>query len=173
MRTWVTVAELIKAKSLTGGLVARSAPGLPFLLSEGMEVAFVPPQHDAPRRARVASVQVDGRGAHLVRFEGVEDMGTAERLAGCSCLARRADVPEGAFAVETDGLAGFLVHDEKEGLVGVVEDVIENPGQILLSIARDGGKKAVLVPLVGAFVEGIDEEARRIDVVLPDGLLDL
>ena len=63
------VAELSKTKTLTGGLVARCAPGLPFLLEEGMEVAFVPPRHDAPRRARVLSVQDAGRDAFLVTFE--------------------------------------------------------------------------------------------------------
>ena len=35
------------------------------------------------------------------------------------------------------------------------------------------GGRTVLVPLVDAFVSGIDEDARRIDVDLPDGLLDL
>lgn len=173
MRTWVTVAELIKAKTLTGGLVARSAPGLPFLLSEGMEVAFVPPQHDAPRRARVTSVQVDGRGAHLVCFEGVDDLDVSERLAGCFCLMRRADLPEDALIVETESLTGFEVHDAKMGFVGVVEDVVENPGQTLLSVVRSGCDSAALVPFVDAFVERIDEETRRIDVTLPDGLLDL
>lgn len=72
MRTWANVAELSKTKTLTGGLVARCAPGLPFLLEEGMEVAFVPPRHDAPRRARVLSVQDAGRDAFLVTFEGVD-----------------------------------------------------------------------------------------------------
>ena len=39
MRTWADVAWLATAKNLDGGLVVRSASGLPFLLEEGMEVA--------------------------------------------------------------------------------------------------------------------------------------
>ena len=173
MRTWANVAELSKTKTLTGGLVARCAPGLPFLLEEGMEVAFVPPRHDAPRRARVLSVQDAGRDAFLVTFEGVDSIDVAELLVGCSCLVRRAYLPESALAAEADGLEGFEVHDARAGVVGVVESVVENPGQFLLSGAPADGGRRVLVPLVDALVVGLDEDARRIDVDLPDGLLDL
>lgn len=173
MHAWVTVAELAKAKTLTGGLVARCVPGLPFLLSEGMEVAFVPPQHEAPRRARVVSVQDQGRGAYFVHFDGVENISVAERLAGCRCLVRRVDLPDDALVIETDGLTGFEIRDINAGVIGVVEDVLENPGQVLLSVKRNGGGDNVLIPLVDAFIEGIDEDARLIDVALPDGLLEL
>ncbi len=172
MRAWVRAADLARTKTLQGGLVARSAPGLPFLLREGMEVAFVPPQHDAPRRARVMSVQDEGRGA-LVRFDVVESIEDAERLVGCSVLVRRDEVPEAGRAAEPEGLAGFELRDGRSGFSGVVEDVIEHPGQTLLVVGRADGGSAVLVPFVDAFVRGVDEGARRIDVELPDGLLDL
>ena len=41
MHDWANVAELTKTKTLTGGLVARCAPGLPFLLEEGLEVELL------------------------------------------------------------------------------------------------------------------------------------
>lgn len=179
MRAWMHAADLARTKTLQGGLVARSAPGLPFLLREGMEVAFVPPQHDAPRRGIVKNVRDEGKGAYLVTFEGVDDIGTAELLAGCGCLVRREDVPEAVSPEEGAGLAGWEVRDVRAGLVGTVRDVLENPGQTLLEVSAlpragsDGGARTVLIPLVDAFVAGIDEEARRIDVDVPDGLLDL
>lgn len=86
---------------------------------------------------------------------------------------RRADLPESALAAEADGLEGFEVRDARAGFVGVVESVVENPGQFLLSVAPADGGRRVLVPLVDALVVGLDEDARRIDVDLPDGLLDL
>lgn len=175
MREWANVAELTKTKTLAGGLIARPAPGLPFLLSEGLEVAFVPPQIDAPRCARVASVTVEGRDFHLVMFEGVDSIDSAERLVGCSCLVRRADLPAGVLAAasEATGLAGFEVHDQQAGFVGLVEDTVENPGQVLLSVAPATGGRSVLIPLVDEFVVSLNEDARRLDVALPGGLLDL
>lgn len=173
MGDWALVAELTKAKTLKGGLVARSVAGLPFLLEPGLEVAFVPPQHDAPRRGVVESVSEGAKGAHIVVFEGVADADTANRLAGCFCLVRRADLPEDAFVYDDDDLAGFEVHDAQAGFVGTVEGIVDNPGQSLLSVERGPGAAPALIPLVDELIAGIDEDARRIDVRLPAGLLDL
>ena len=199
MRAWADVAELTNTKNLDGGLVAHCAPGLPFLLREGMEVAFVPPVLDAPRRARVAWVRAEGGALEgVVGFEGVEGIGAASPLVGCHCLVRRSDLPQDALAgAGAHAWAGFAVFDARAGFVGHVEGVREKPAQRLLEVARadaasegvvgcadasgaagEGAMPArsaapVLVPLVDALVVRVDEQARRIDVDLPDGLLDL
>ena len=211
MRAWADVAELTNTKNLDGGLVARCAPGLPFLLREGMEVAFVPPVLDAPRRARVAWVRAEGGAPEgVVGFEDVEGIGAASPLVGCHCLVRRSDLPQDALAgAGAHAWAGFAVFDARAGFVGHVEGVREMPAQRLLEVARadaagEGGEGGaggaggagasgaagedatgcegamparpaapVLVPLVDALVVRVDEQARRIDVDLPDGLLDL
>ena len=173
MRAWTDVAVLARTKNLQGGFVAQSAAGLPFLLSEGLEAAFVPPVLDAPRRAQVTAVApVDDRTA-IVTFDAVEGIDMAEALVGCHCLVRRAALPEGALEAHAGAWDGWEVHDARTGLVGTVAGIQELPGQDLLEVVPAAGGRTVLVPLVDAFVSGIDEDARRIDVDLPDGLLDL
>lgn len=171
MREWADIAVLAKAKNLQGGFVVRSAAGLPFLLEEGMEVAFVPPVLDVPRRATVRAIEEHG-GELLVFFEGIDDRSTAEALAGCHCLVRRADLPEGALAAGSRGLVGWAVRDEGAGFSGTVSDVVDNPGQTLLELTGDDGA-VVLVPLVDEFVAGFDEDARTIELAAPAGLFDL
>lgn len=211
MRAWKDVAELTSTKTLNGGLVVRCAPGLPFLLYEGVQVAFVPPVIDAPRRAWVESVQMQGADAAVVKFAGIDDADVARSLVGCHCLMRREDVPEGKRigASDADTLAGFRVIDARAGILGTLQGVRTLPGQRLLEVARtcaegageDVGKHArdaslesaevpacasgfspgeqpfdpdpLLIPLVDEFVSGIDEGARRIDVCVPSGLLEL
>ena len=181
MRAWADVAELANTKTLNGGLVARCAPGLPFLLQEGGEVAFVPPVLDAPRRARVTSVRPLSPDEAVVSFEGVDDIETESRLVGCHCLVRRSDLPQGALTpVGAAAWEGFQVFDAQAGPVGRVAGVSELPGQRLLEVTRTDAQGAcaedgapVLVPLVDAIVVRVDEDARRIDVDLPAGLLDL
>ena len=56
MNAWVDVAVLTGTKTLDGRLVVRSAPSLPFLLSEGQKVFFVPPVIDVPRTATVDEI---------------------------------------------------------------------------------------------------------------------
>ena len=171
MLEWADIAVLAKAKNLQGGFVVRSTASLPFLLEEGMEVAFVPPVLDVPRRAKVRAIEEQG-GEFVVFFEGVEDRSASEALAGCHCLVRRADLPEDALAAGSHGLIGWTVRDEAAGFSGTVSDVIDNPGQALLEIADDDGG-TVLVPLVDEFVLAIDEEARFIELNAPAGLFDL
>ena len=172
MREWMHVADLAASKTNTGRLVAQPAAGLPFVLEPGMEVAFVPPRHDVVRRARVSEMREDARGRCTVAFEGV-DAAAAAGLAGMRVLARRADVPEQVLHSTAAGLSGWEVRDEALGRIGEVADVQDAPGQTLLVVARDDGAEPALVPLVDAFVVGFDERARRIDMSLPAGLLDL
>lgn len=174
MRSWIDIATLAHTKNLNGGLVARSASGLPFLLEEGMEIALVPPVLDAPRNVRVASVAMRSDTEALVFFDEVTDADTAKCLVGCHCLARQSEVDLGVLEPEEELPAweGFGVYDARAGFVGEVVSVDERPMQPLLVVARPGGSQ-VLVPLVDEFVAGFDEQTRRIDLDCPDGLLEL
>ena len=57
------------------------------------------------------------------------------------------------------------------GRLGTVTDVLDSGGNGLLQIDRDGVE--LLLPFASAFLKRVDIAARRIDVELPDGLLEL
>ena len=178
MRAWADVACLATAKNLNGGLVVRSASGLPFLLEEGIEVAFVPPVLDVPRRARVEDVRLKDDETAVVHFSGIDDIDTAKALVGCHVLMKREDMPELAraqAAAHSEGALGWKVFDRTAGLLGTLSRIDDNPGQSLLVVSRAGEDDAreLLIPLVDEFLVDIDEEGCRIDVDVPAGLLDL
>lgn len=194
MHTWANVAKLTETKARSGGLVAQSAAGLPFLLSEGREVAFVPPVLDAPRSGRVVQVRPLGEGEAAVLFDTVDSIDVAEQLVGCSCLVRRADLSdEERLALEEAelDLSGFEVWDVQAGFIGTVSGIVDNPAQSLLSVVRAaasgeadasalpagsasaGDAPEILIPIVDAIVLNVDVDAGRIEVELPSGLLDL
>ena len=171
MHAWLDVAVLAKTRNLNGRFVARAAAGLPFLLEEGDEVAFVPPQLDVPRRATVADVApIDDRTAE-VSFAEVDGK-AAGVLVGSHCLIRRASVDESALHASPAIWEGWAVVDEAFGEVGFVTGFIENPGQMLLQVGRPDGREA-LVPIVDEIVRDVDERAGVVHVCLPQGLLDL
>lgn len=174
MRAWVDVATLVNTKNLNGGLVARAASGLPFLLSEGDQVALVPPVLDAPRNVRVAEVSLRAEDEAVVFFEGVPDADTAEMLVGCHCLMRRNEVDLDFIEADADLPAweGWQVFDEVAGYVGSVAAVEDRLYQPLLVVAREGAGD-VLVPLVEDFIVEIDEDARTIRLDCPRGLFEL
>lgn len=68
-------------------------------------------------------------------------------------------------------IVGFDIVDSEEGIVGVVESVVENPAHDLLEVRTENG--LILVPIVDAIVGETDRENRKIYVTLPEGLLDL
>lgn len=174
MREWIDIAELAHTKNLNGGLVARSAAGLPLLLSEGMQLALVPPVIDAPRSVTVASLRFRDDYEAVVFFEEVNDASIAEALVGCHCLARRAEIDFEAIEEENDlpSWDGWRVEDEEAGYVGLVSHIEDRPLQPLLVVEREGRGEA-LIPLVEEFLVEINEDERVIYTRLAPGLLDL
>lgn len=175
MREWVDCATLVRVQGLDGGLVCRSAAGLPLLLSEGDRCALVPPQLDAPREVTVERLRPGKRpGEAVVHFAEVGSMGVAEALAGCHCLRPADEVELPDEVIEADAmqrLAGWEVVADGEQ-VGVVEAVEQAPAQPRLALRRPDGRLS-LIPWVDEFVVGIDDGARVLTLALPAGLLDL
>lgn len=99
----------------------------------------------------------------LVRFAGIADRTTVERLRGSLLTADPLPIaPEGEVWVHE--VIGAEVFDRDGAALGRVASVEANPAHDLLVL--DGG---VLVPMV--FI--IEAEPGRVVVDLPEGLLDL
>jgi len=172
MTAWAHVATLAKTKNLEGGFVVRPAPGLPFLLQEGMKVNFVPPVIDAPREAVVKQIQHFNGDSSYVLFHGVDSIECAERLAGCSCLVLKDDLPDfSSLSNEELDIVGYEVIDEEKGLLGKVSEFIENKHQCLISVDAQNGE--LLIPYVDEFVLDIDEEQQAVSVLIPASLIAL
>lgn len=189
MSDWANVASLGKPKNLKGGLLAYAREGLPFLLSEGMEVIFVPPVLRIPRGGKVISVVDAGSGAYLVQFDSIDSIDLAEHLQDHFCLVRKTDLPED-YENMTRSFIGFKVVDAEGSLIGEVIDIQENPAHPLLVVERvsDGFTSAegqsrskdvsdrissIQIPFVDDFVVNIDDAKSEIMMDLPDGMLDL
>lgn len=175
MSAWARVANLGKAKNLKGGLLAYPCEGLPFLLEEGMEVAFVPPVLRVPRTGRITHIQEQAGGAYLVSFDSILSTDQAEQLAGHRVLVRKADLPEGYDRPLLD-LVGFVVLDTTGECIGEVVALEENPAHPLLVVRADStaeDAEPYRIPLVEEFIVDTDEEEGTIAFDLPEGLLEL
>lgn len=67
-------------------------------------------------------------------------------------------------------LLGFQIV-QKEKIIGEIEEVIEQPHQVLCKITID--KKEAWIPLHEAFLKKVDKKKKIIYVELPEGLLDI
>ena len=170
MSAWKNVAVLTKAKQVKGGLLARSVEGLPFLLREGMQVAFVPPVLHLPRQSVIERIEERQSGA-IVHFADITSIDQAEQLQGHYCLVKTADLPQGFDRSEYDDLVGLQLYGADGTRWGVVVRVEENPAHPLLVVERSG--REALVPYVEDLVVSVDAATRMLTMQLADGLLDL
>jgi len=113
----------------------------------------------------------DHSGSLKVGFEEITDRFAAEKIAKKK-LAITSDqierLPENEF-YEYE-LIGCSVKTTNGAVHGIVEDIINNPGNDLLKIKKE--EKHVLVPIVKALIEKIDTEKREIIIRDIEGLID-
>ena len=122
------------------------------------------------QRVEVAHSALHG-GDLLLSLVGFDSRDAVESLRGATLEVSRTATPaapEGAFYYFE--LIGCECSDLNEGLLGVVEGVIEDGGGLLLKVSD--GPRIVLVPFVQSFIRSIDVPARRIELELPEGLID-
>lgn len=108
----------------------------------------------------------------ILKLEGVDSRDEAESLKKSLVYARPDDVPplqEDEYFLHD--LIGLQAVREDGSAIGVVDNVLELPGQELLVIARED-RPSALVPAVPEFVVDIDVDAGRLVIRPIEGLLE-
>jgi len=118
----------------------------------------------------LASAKSRKEGEMLILLEGIGTPEKARLLVRKKVWLPEQDVKQIASASAPIGWLGFDVYDGKK-LLGKVLEVIEQPAQVLLLLEIN--EKEVLVPLNESTLVRIDLKKQRIQVELPDGLLDI
>jgi 16S rRNA processing protein RimM len=118
------------------------------------------------------------KGCVVLKFAGVDSITDAEQLGRVELQIpseQRAPLEKGAAFVSD--LVGCEVWAETTGelqMLGVVKDLQFGAGEApLLVIRQKLGADDLLVPYAAEFLKSTDFERRRIDMQLPEGLLDL
>ena len=119
---------------------------------------------ETPLRVRSARVH---KGCVIAALEGVEDVNAAMALKGkVLCLAKTdARLPKGSFFLAD--LLGARVVTEDGTEVGVLEDVMDLPGNRVYVVR---GETEHLIPAVPEFILRTDVEAGLVTVRLIEGM---
>lgn len=109
----------------------------------------------------------------LVKLENVDDEVTAREFSGRQVYyplskVEPEEVTEGG---SWNSLIGFEVVDKQHGLLGIVTDVDDSTINVLLKISSE--EKELLLPAVDELILTVDVKGKRLDVSVPDGLLDI
>jgi 16S rRNA processing protein RimM len=116
------------------------------------------------------------KGMVVLKFAGVDSISDAEMLVGSEIQIPRSERASlGSDEFYVSDLAGCTVTDSGRE-IGRIKDVQFGSGEApLLVIEGDviSGKKEYLVPFAAAYIEKIALEQKRLEMKLPEGMLEL
>lgn len=168
----VEVGRVGRPHGVRGEVAVESFSDAPERFAPGAELlATLPAGRPAGTRRLTVESSRPHRGALLVRFAEASGRDGAEALRGALLEVPRESVPEAPEGTWYHfQLVGSRCHDRRRGDLGEVVEVAEDGGGVLLVI--ESGERRLLVPFVREMVREVDPEAGRIELDLPEGLIE-
>ena len=167
---FITLARVAKTQGRHGEIAVELHSDVPDRLHQGLRLLAL--AEDGSRR----ELKIEGAWPHkefiVLKFAGVDSISDAEPLVGCELQvprSERAQLEQGAAYV-SDLVGCTLADHAKE--VGVVSDVRFGAGEAPLLVVGSG-KGELEIPFAQEFLVRVDLDAKRIEMSLPEGLLDV
>jgi 16S rRNA processing protein RimM len=186
---WIVLAHLLRPQGRKGELLAELFTDFPERFEDRRRVFLAPTGFDGDEvEARAAEVVGfwlpvgKNEGRVVLQFAGIDTISDAETIAGLDVIVPR----EERLSLEDESvyiseLIGCTVYDRARR-VGVVEDVqfamtadggrrLDDAAPLLAVASGDGDE--ILIPFAKAFLVRVDTEAKRIEMTLPEGLIEV
>ena len=186
---WIVLAHLLRPQGRKGEVLAELFTDFPERFEEQTRVFLAPSGFEGEEpEARAADVTAfwlpvgKNEGRIVLQFAGIDTISDAEAVAGLDVIVPREERrPVDDDSVYISELVGCTVYDGATA-VGVVEDVqfattadgarrLTDAAPLLEITSLDGDE--ILIPFVKAFLVAVDTEAKRIDMKLPEGLIEV
>ena len=167
---FITLARVVKTQGRHGEVAVELHSDIPDRLHQGLRLFAL--AEDSSRRELKIEEAWPHKEFVVLKFAGVGSISEAEPLVGCELQvprSERAQLEEGAAYV-SDLVGCTLADHGKE--VGLVSDVRFGAGEAPLLVVGSG-KNELEVPFAQAFLVRVDLEAKRIEMNLPECLLDV
>ena len=131
-----------------------------FIMFDGLPVPFF-----------IDSFKSKGTSKALLRLTGIRSLKDSEEIVGADIFVRPESVEgEEGDELSLEDLVGWTLLDEEGSEVGTVTGFEPIPGNPCLYVETQDGS-TVMVPLHDDLVIDIDEEALRITMRIPEGLI--
>ena len=186
---WIVLAHLLRPQGRKGEVLAELLTDFPERFDDHARVFLAAPGFSGDEtEARAAEVVAfwlpvgKNEGRVVLQFASIDTISDAERIAGLDVLVPREErVPLDDESVYISELVGCTVYDGTTP-VGVVEDVqfamtpdggrrLEDAAPLLEVRSPEGDE--ILIPFAKAFLLKVDTGAKRIEMSLPKGLVEV
>ena len=170
MNDYIHIGKIVAAFGLKGEVILKHALGKKTELT-GIEAIFVEQHKGSYLPYFVASSKAKDTEEMYVKLETIDTRESAGRITTKNVWLLEEDFRKLAGKSAPISLLGFQLISDEDGNLGPIEEVIEQPHQVLLRISLDG--KEALIPLHAETLDKIDHKRKEVHVTLPDGLLDI
>jgi 16S rRNA processing protein RimM len=182
---FVTIARVVKTQGRHGEVAATLLTDFPELFETRKKLFALSvsgSKHGGPANVRAdvrRTLDLDEHWFHkgmvVLKFAGVDSISEAEMLVGSEIQIPRSErAALGSDEFYVSDLIGCTVTDsgrEIGRVVGRVRDVQFGSGEAPLLVIE--GEKEYLVPFAAAYIEKIALEQKRLEMKLPEGMLEL
>jgi 16S rRNA processing protein RimM len=185
--SWVWLARIRRPQGRKGEVFAEILTDFPekfaerkqlWLLSAsggGAAASLPATQTSAPREMELMAHWLH-KGGVVLHFAGVDSISAAETLSGLVVAIPRTErAALGEDEVYIGDLIGCALVDvagDEPVTVGAIDDVDTTAGPVALLVVK-GAAGEVLIPFAKSYLRKIDLEAKRVEMALPEGLVDL
>ena len=104
----------------------------------------------------------------IVTFDSINTVEAAQKIINCEVWLEEKNIKKQAPVAD---LAGYKLSDKTKGDLGLVNEVIDMPGQRMFSVIIN--ENEVLLPFAEDFIVKIDHKARTVFYNAPEGLIDM
>ena len=130
----------------------------------------------APPRPVALATHWLHKGGVVLHFAGIDSIVDAQSLIGLVVAVPRAEraalAEDEVYVSDLIGCTLVDVASNPPRVVGAIQDVDQTAGEVALLIVQ-GLSGEILVPFAKSFLRKIDLEAQRVEMALPEGLIDL
>jgi 16S rRNA processing protein RimM len=184
---WVWLARIRRPQGRKGEVFAEILTDFPEKFDERKHLWLVAEPGTPLAKTRPAPIEVEllnhwlHKGGIVLHFAQSDSISSAEKLAGLHVAipwTERAALGEGEVYIgDLIGCAVVNVAAQEQigGAavdVGMIEDVDRASGPAPILVVR-GERGEILIPFAKSYLRKIDLEARRVEMALPEGLVDL
>ncbi len=181
---WVSLARIRRPQGRKGEILAEILTDFPERFAQRRRLWLLPPegmeqdkeQGAAPREVELVAHWLH-KGGIVLHFAKVSSISDAEALAGMIVAIPRAEraslADDEAYIGDLIGCALVDVAGGTPVRVGEIEDVDRTAGPVALLVVRGGAGGEILIPFARSYLRKIDLEAGRVEMALPEGLVDL
>lgn len=171
---FVTIARVSKTQGRHGEVAATLLTDFPELFATRKRLFALggsAAQGGAPRRKLALDEHWFHKGMVVLKFAGVDSISEAETLVGSEIQVPRSErAALGSDEFYVSDLIGCMVTDSGRE-IGRIKDVQFGSGEAPLLVIE--GEKEYLVPFASAYIQTIVLEQKRLEMKLPQGMLEL